>query len=186
MAKNWILLGIVWLVAIGGSRGVDRNFIGDDFAYQNKDYGRVRYAEQGRKKVVAIAEKEVGVQESMENSGTRVDQYNAYVGFKKVAWCASFVSWVFGQAGYPQPRTAWSPALFPRDRLAKDPLAGMVLGIYFPELKRIAHCGMVTSVRNDWVFSVEGNTSANGGREGTGVYRRLRHKRTIAKYANWL
>lgn len=62
----------------------------------------------------------------------------------------------------------------------------MVLGIYFPALKRIAHCGIVSALRGDFVETIEGNTSADGSREGTGVFRRLRHKRTIAKYSDWL
>ena len=63
---------------------------------------------------------------------------------------------------------------------------GLVFGIYFPELKRIGHCGFVEMVRGEWVQTIEGNTSPDGGREGIGVFRRLRHKRTICKYADWL
>ncbi|RZM24739.1 MAG: peptidoglycan-binding protein [Pedobacter sp.] len=136
--------------------------------------------------VIAAAQKEIGVKESMENSGKRVDEYNAYVGLKKVAWCASFMSWCHGQAGYPQPRTAWSPALFPPERLAKKAMRGMVMGIYYPEKGRIAHCGLVEDMKSDWCYSIEGNTNVNGGREGDGVYRKIRHIRTIAKLANWL
>src|SRR5690606_23617377 len=69
--------------------------------------------------VVRAAQKEIGVREVGENTGPRVDQYNAYVGLHQVAWCASFVSWVHGQAGYKEPRTAWSPALFPASRQIK-------------------------------------------------------------------
>jgi len=143
-------------------------------------------AVQNRKNIIAIAKKEIGVQESMENSSPRIDEYNAYVGFKKVAWCASFVSWCHWQAGYPQPKTAWSPALFPAKRLAKNPMAGMVFGIYFNDLKRIGHAGIVEKVRNDWIFSIEGNTSLTGSREGTGVYRRMRHVRSIHHFADWV
>jgi hypothetical protein len=159
-------LGLVCIVIIGSSWSTERNFI-----TQNE--------------VVVVAQKEVGVQESSENSGPRVDQYNAYVGFKKVPWCASFVSWCFGQAGYPQPRTAWSPSLFPANRIVKEPLPGMLLGIYFLKLKRIAHCGIVEGVKNDLVYSIEGNTNINGSREGNGVYRRIRHRRSIYCYADW-
>jgi len=186
MATVRILLGIFWIVAIGSSWGVNRNIIADGFTDQNKNHSRIGYDDTGRKKIVATAQSEVGVQENMENSGPGVDQYNAYVGFKKVAWCASFVSWCHGQAGYPQPRTAWSPALFPADRLAKNPMAGMVIGIYFVQLKRIAHCGIVTHVKNDLVYSIEGNTNVNGSREGDGVYRRVRHVRSIYRFADWL
>ncbi|WP_316814476.1 peptidoglycan-binding protein [Pedobacter nyackensis] len=185
MAAVRFLLGFLCFIVTGSCWGADRNSISDGRAYQNQIYGGIGKAEPGRKKIIDIAEKEVGVRESGENTGLRVDEYNAYVGFKKVAWCASFVSWVFGQAGYPQPRSAWSPAIFPAHRIAKNPVAGMVMGIYFPKLKRIAHCGIVTRVKGELIFSIEGNTNFNGSREGDGVYRRIRHVRSIYRFADW-
>lgn len=184
MATVRILLGFFWIVAVGSSWGTERNIIDHDFTYNN--YRGFSYDNEGRKKLVSAAQNEVGVQEIGGNTGKPVDEYNAYVGFKKVSWCASFVSWCHRKAGYLQPRTAWTPALFPAARLAKNPMAGMVLGVYFPELKRIAHCGIVTHVKNELVYSVEGNTSLNGSREGTGVYRRVRHKRSIHRFADWI
>ena len=141
-------------------------------------------AQVGR--LLEVARKEIGVREASENSGPRVDQYNAYVGVRKAKWCASFVSWCFGQAGFKEPRTAWSPALFPSGKLAKKPAAGLVAGMYFDSLKRIAHCGIVERARNDLVYVIEGNTNLAGRREGDGVYRKIRHKRTIHLYADWL
>jgi len=41
-------------------------------------------------------------------------------------------------------------------------------------------------LKGDYVFSIEGNTNVAGGREGVRVFPRLRHKRTIAKYADWI
>jgi len=165
-------------------------------------------------RLLEVARKEIGVREASENSGPRVDQYNAYVGVRKAKWCASFVSWCFGQAGVKEPRTAWSPALFPRERCVKYSLsrlgnsgfaetarglsrdtelrtsknlgAGLVMGMYFDQLKRIAHCGIVERARNDLVYVIEGNTNLAGRREGDGVYRKIRHKRTIHLYADWL
>jgi hypothetical protein len=63
---------------------------------------------------------------------------------------------------------------------------GLVFGIYFPDLKRIGHCGFVEGVRGEWVQTIEGNTGPEGSREGIGVFRRLRHKRSICKYADWI
>jgi hypothetical protein len=138
--------------------------------------------------VIGIAEKELGVRElTGKNDGPRVEIYLRYVGLKKGhAWCAAFLSWVYGQAGYALPKSAWSPELFPARRLRKDPAPALVLGIYFPALKRIAHVGLVTELQHDWVHSIEGNTNPEGSREGEGVYRRLRHKRFIYTYANYL
>jgi len=138
--------------------------------------------------VIEIARKEIGVREAgCENCGRRVEAYLGYVGFRKAApWCAAFVSWVFGQAGFDRPRTAWSPALFPSSRLIKQVFPGSLAGIYFSSLKRIGHCGIVESMRKDWYTLIEGNTNVAGNREGDGVYRRIRHKRTISRYADWL
>jgi len=64
--------------------------------------------------------------------------------------------------------------------------SGLVYGIYFPELRRIGHCGILERVQGDFVIGIEGNTNVAGSREGDGVYRRMRHKRSIAKFAEWL
>ncbi len=135
--------------------------------------------------LIRIAEKELGVRElSGRNDGARVEVYLRHVGLKKgYAWCAAFVSWVHGQAGYAKPKSAWSPDLFPASKRCLSAQPGAVLGIYIPALKRIAHVGLVTGIRQDWVESIEGNTNAAGSREGDGVYRRFRHKRFINAYA---
>jgi hypothetical protein len=51
---------------------------------------------------------------------------------------------------------------------------------------RSCHCGFVEVIRGEWVQTIEGNTGPEGSREGIGVFRRLRHKLTICKYADWL
>ena len=100
-------------------------------------------------------------------------------------WCAVFVSWVFKEAGFTKPRTAWSPGLFPTAKLTLSPKPADVLGIYSVKLKRIAHCGLVERRQNNWIISIEGNTNIHGSREGDGVYRKWRHVRTISKFADW-
>lgn len=137
--------------------------------------------------IVAIASKEVGVKElTGHNDGLRVEQYLVYTGNKKGdPWCASFVSWVFAQAGYSQPKTAWSPALFPKSRLTKTISEGNIFGLYFADRGRIAHAGLIERQKGNWLYTIEGNTNLAGSREGDGVYRKLRHTRTIKAYANW-
>lgn len=147
--------------------------------------GNVRGGE--RDHLLNIARAEVGVKELGQNDGKRVREYLAYTGIKvPAAWCASFVSFCFYKAGYDQPRTAWSPAMFPASRIVKEPKPADVFGIWFPELKRIAHVGLVERLKGDFLQTLEGNTNVGGSREGQGVYRRLRHKRTIYSYSNWL
>ena len=167
MAAAKLLLGILCFTAIGRSGIPERNPVD---------------------RVMNIARAELGVRElTGKNDGVKVEAYLKYTGFKKGnPWCAAYISWVFKQAGYAAPRTAWSPALFPIDHQVKKPSIGLVFGIYFSDLKRIAHCGLIENLQGDFLLTIEGNTNVEGSREGQGVYRRLRHKRTIHKYANWL
>jgi hypothetical protein len=151
---------------------------------QRDERGKILPASE---RLIPIAMAELWVREKTgKNDGKRVEEYLASVKLKKGnPYCAAFVSWVYKEAGYDLPRTGWSPALFPAARLAKAAAPGNVFGIYFPALKRIAHCGLVVSSRSDWVSTVEGNTDASGGREGGGVYQRLRHKKSIRLYSDW-
>lgn len=159
------------------------NRAGHIFSNSVTGYGN----DEAHQRIVAAARKEIGTREgSVPNTGKRVEGYLGYVGIRYAApWCAAFVSYVHAQAGYKAPKTAWSPDLFPAKRLVREARPGVVLGIYFDSLKRIAHCGIVVEVKGSWVFSVEGNTNLNGSREGDGVYKRQRHKRSIRCYADW-
>lgn len=141
-----------------------------------------------RDKLVHRAEQEIGVREKTgKNDGVRVETYLRVVNLKKGApWCAAYISWLFAQEGLEKPRSGWSPDLFPKSRLARSALPGNLIGIYFPELKRIAHVGIITGIDGDYVLSIEGNTNVTGGREGDGVYRKRRHIKTIQRIANWV
>lgn len=176
MAAIKFFLGILCLIVINGP--------GYIFGSNLKGY-----AEHGADlRVVAAAQKEIGTREgTVPNAGKKVSEYLRYVGIERPEkWCAAWVSYVFGQAGYEAPKTAWSPALFPAARSVKEAGPGIVLGIYYPSLKRIGHCGIVEAVKGDWVYSIEGNTNVQGSRDGDGVYRRVRHVRSIHRFADWL
>lgn len=155
----------------------DRHLLGDQLA-----------ARKIRTRVLAIAENELGVREKTgKNDGERVELYLKYIDLPKGhAWCGAYTSWVYKQAGLSKPRTGWTPALFPANRLVKKPMPGDLFGIYFPSLKRIAHTGFVLSIKSDWALTIEGNTNIAGSREGDGVYKKRRHLRSIAKFANWI
>lgn len=141
-----------------------------------------------RSQLVAIAEKEIGVRElSGNNDGARVEAYLKVTGLRKGnPWCAAYVSWVYRQAGFAAPASAWSPDLFPASRITKDVLPGNVLGIFFPEMPRIAHVGLIIKQDGDWIVSVEGNTNVAGSRNGDGVHLRRRHHRTVYRIADWV
>jgi len=65
-------------------------------------------------------------------------------------------------------------------------MAGMVMGIYFDDLKRVGHCGILERQQGDFWQIIEGNTNVKGSREGDGVWRKMRHKRAIHCFADWL
>lgn len=180
-----ILLVVFCLVNFGGTSVFGSGVVSYGTGKYEVAAGR-RAPRNDARRLIEIAQGEIGVRETSTNSSVRIDEYCAYVGFKKAPWCAAWLSWCFKEAGFAQPRTAWCPALFPTARVVKEPLSGMVLGIYFPSKGRIAHCGIVEAVKGDFITSLEGNTNVAGSREGDAVMRKLRHKRTIAKYAEWL
>ncbi|RYD96426.1 MAG: peptidoglycan-binding protein [Sphingobacteriales bacterium] len=141
-----------------------------------------------RSTILRIAHSQLGVREATgKNDGKEVETYLSYTGNKKgEPWCASFVSWVYGKAGFVQPRTAWSPSLFPLSRHTLNPKSADIFGIYFANLNRIAHCGLIANINGNWINTIEGNTNLAGSREGDGVYRKLRHRLQIKSFANWI
>ena len=157
-----------------------------------------------RRETVKLAyDRQVGVKERTgRNDGERVEAYLHYVNLKPGApWCAAFVCWVFGQTGITNPRSGWSPALFPTGRIiwqrsrlppaltsqpAKKPQPGDVFGIWFPEKNRIAHTGFVDNWGEKYAVTVEGNTNMAGSREGDGVYRKRRLISSLYQVSGWL
>lgn len=148
--------------------------------------------------VAEIYTGELGVRElTGRNDGKRIEEYLATTGHKKGApWCAAFVTWVFVQADVEAVRSAWSPSWFPASKTIytrggtgnKSPAKADVFGLWFQNLKRVAHVGFI----HDWqrntqhVVTVEGNTNDAGSREGDGVYRKRRLKSQIYKVSRWI
>ena len=211
MATNSMLLGFLYCLALSSSWRPERHHISNAFhraAIQTAHRADPTSADlQIRAKtktlaskpsyhapnnpyldIVTIAQKEIGTREAaVPNTGKKVSEYLRYTGIKIPApWCAAWLSYVFGQAGYPAPKTAWSPDLFPAARQVQAASTGCILGIYYASLKRIGHCGIVERIKGDWCMSIEGNTSALNEREGDGVWRKTRHKRSIRYYADWI
>ena len=151
-----------------------------------------------RGQIRTIYIQEVGVREkSNKNDGERVAEYLKYTGLNEgYAWCAAFVSWSFSKAGLKEPKTAWSPSLFPNKRIVwqknqtssnpNTPQQGDVFGIYYSNLKRIAHAGFVDEWGDKYVITVEGNTNDANSREGDGVYRKRRPISSIYQVSDWI
>lgn len=134
--------------------------------------------------LVEIYLSQVGVREKTgHNDGREVEQYLHSVGLGKgYAWCSAFVKWCLDSAGINNRITAWAPtACNPDDvvwngkRFVKQPQEGDIFCLYYPRLKRVGHTGFFHKQINSSVYeSVEGNTNAQGSREGDGVYRKKR------------
>lgn len=143
--------------------------------------------------VVRLFEGEVGVRQVGDNAGERVEQYLQATGLGPgYPWCAAFIAWGYNEFGIDNPESAWSPAWFPdshtiyiRGRETKEPLPGDVIGIWFSDLGRIAHVGVVVDWGEEFVTTVEGNTNDTGSRNGDGVYKKRRKQRQIHSVSRW-
>lgn len=143
-----------------------------------------------REELIDIADSQVGVREATgRNDGSEVEMYLRSVDLGKgYAWCAAFLTWCHDQAGIDNPQSAWSPdwvnsnivyqANKPRISTFESK-PGQVFGLYFESKRRIAHVGLITGEDRLHYRTIEGNTNNGGSREGDGVYRKIRYKRSI-------
>lgn len=137
-------------------------------------------------RALQIAAREVGVREVGRNRGPRVEEYQAIAGgLPGDPWCAAFVSacfwWASQELGEPTPfmptmgaQKLWRRALAHQRYVEPEPGRVFVLD----HGGGLGHCGFVESIRADSsgveMVTIEGNTADDGGREGDGVYRRIR------------
>lgn len=138
----------------------------------------------------------MGTHETGYNSGPRVDLYLRASGNRPGEyWCSAFVTWVFLQNAVRVPRDPGAARnyfrngptlLYQRGALGKLEIAqpGDVVGYYYGNLGRIGHIGFIEQVKDNCLITVEGNTGEDGGRNGDGVYRKRRMKRSIYAAAN--
>ncbi|SKB65007.1 hypothetical protein SAMN05660841_01693 [Sphingobacterium nematocida] len=138
---------------------------------------------ESRQSIIAIASKELGIREATgNNDGLRVEEYLRYTNLSKgYEWCAAFVSWCYGQAGFAVPRNPWSPALFSKVKLIRKDQCqpADVFGIYGVKAKRINHVGLVKELSKDYLITIEGNSN-------NWVESRRRHLRTVYAVADWV
>jgi len=150
-----------------------------------------------RGRLVQVAESQVGVREQTgNNDGPEVEQYLRSVKLGKgYAWCAAFVTWCHDQAGIDNPQSAWCPDWFRYNVVYKKnkptlqefkAKPGQVFGLYFESKRRVAHVGLITGESRFSYETIEGNTDGSGGREGDGVYKKIRNKRSIYIIADYI
>jgi len=127
--------------------------------------------------LAAILEKENGVKEDPigSNDGTRVREYLHSAGiYDPQPWCAAFVTWGCKKAGL-EGYGAWTPSWVKPNLEVDDPARNAWGLVFYPKLGRFGHIFVVTKVfENGMIETIEGNTSIDGSREGTGVFKRFR------------
>lgn len=145
-------------------------------------------------KAIEIAKGEIGNQEIPlgSNWGEHVRKYLNSVGIDfPASWCMAFVYWCFDQAakdmGIPKNPLYRSGGVLnvwnhtPVDNKVTKPKPG---DIFIQDHgKGLGHTGIVESVDDLYVHTIEGNTNTNGSREGIEVERK---KRLIGKMMGFI
>lgn len=130
-----------------------------------------------REAIVAKAVSQIGYKEKGNNDTI----YGAWYGMNYQPYCMMFISWCAAQCGISTgtiPKLAYVPYCV--DFYQKQGRY-KAKGTYRPEPGDLiiydsnSHIGIVEKVQGNIVFTIEGNTSANGNSSnGDGVYRRSR------------
>lgn len=145
--------------------------------------------------VIKIANTQLNVRETGLNRGPEVDEYIKSTGLNPVghnySWCAAFVYWCFKQAcaklGKTNPlvKTAgclahWNGARCPKltlEQAIKNPekiKPGFVFIINYGSGH--GHTGIVLSVKDGYLSTIEGNTNPELSSNGYGVFKLNRRK----------
>jgi hypothetical protein len=139
----------------------------------------------------------VGMKEQPKgsNRGPMIDKFNASAGLNpnsRAPWCASVAHYVYTENGL-QGYGAYSPSWFnKRKRVPQTDVQPADVGlIYFPSKGRYAHtiAAIEETVRSAGrivqVTTLEGNTNAQGSREGDQFARRRRPADTVVFMRHW-
>lgn len=129
--------------------------------------------------VLTVARSQIGFAE--QPPGSNRSPYGAWYPMDGQPWCAMFVSWCADRAGAAAliPKHAYTPSgaawFRERGQWGSQPRIGAIVYFQWPSMNRIAHVGIVESVRGDGaVVVIEGNTDSAGGRTGGRVMRQVR------------
>lgn len=144
---------------------------------------------------------QVGIMEKTgNNDGPEIEKFLRAVNLNpklKYAYCSAGVSWTFIQAGIRTTITGYSPSsvnfknlVYANHRELKKPHFADVVSFYYPYLGRIGHTGFYDGDFNEAiVWTVEFNTSGFSDivdREGEGVFKKKRSKKTITYISRWI
>lgn len=135
--------------------------------------------------VLGSARKKLGYVESPPGSNRNI--FSAYWKKPDQPWCADFATWALRTGGaLDVPQSSYTPTLFAAykkaGRAGNTPRVGALVFFEWPGMGRVAHMGIVESIRPDGsIITIEGNTDEAGGRTGGKVMRKVR-KANIAGY----
>lgn len=139
--------------------------------------------------ILSVARSKLGVRETSNNRGPEVDKIIIAGGGKPgQAWCGWFARFCHMVGCKIKPvGGGMAMSWFVKDNIVKDPdvRPGDVFSVWNKYMKRIGHVGMVEMVKDDKVITIEGNTNGFGQREGSGVCRLTRSKKSIYSFARW-
>lgn len=156
------------------------------------------YSSDGDKRnnVVDTLKSYIGVKElTGNNDGPVVEKFIASTGLNpkgKYPWCAAFIAYVFQANSLTVPKySARAAAWFDKEHLIpnEEAIAGDLFSIYYSRLGRIGHIGMyLKPYRNPtpYIVSGEGNTNAQGSREGNQSAKRFRPRGIVNSSSNWI
>jgi uncharacterized protein (TIGR02594 family) len=157
------------------------------------------FGSQQRDCVVSTYKSQLGVTEATgKNDGPEVQAYLKTTGLKgNYPWCAAFVNWVLKKCGIKTINDARAGSWFKSEKIIyqrgkssnKTPQSGDLCGFIWNG-KFIQHIGFIDKWGENSVITVEGNTTPQGEgiqtREGDGVWRKRRMKRSIFVVADWI
>lgn len=138
--------------------------------------------------LLEIARKQLGVREAPPGSNNvryNTWYYGGEVKGDSFPWCMVFVQWVFDQAGVKLPvRTASCGRMMDEAKKAgnwitKDFMPGDVLIFDFPGGANTDHCGILETIQNGKLISIEGNTGSTSDADGGQVQRREREYKNV-------
>lgn len=140
-------------------------------------------------KVVDIAFKEVGQEESPKNSNKT--KYGKWMGFSGVPWCGIFCSWVYDKAGVPLGNIGYlkgfagcqtAVAHFRKNKETTDkPQVGDLVFYDWNGDNKHDHVGIFNGwkVKDKEFYAIEGNTAVGNDSNGGKVMNRTRTVKNV-------
>ncbi len=136
------------------------------------------------------------------NRSIRIDYWNLEaigdwrkfpMGGQGAPWCGSFVTgagrqalghlWPVPQTGTVQTMVDWAKTEGVWSE--NNPEVGDLFCLYYPNLKRYGHVGIVAKVKAGEIVAIEGNTNAGGSRTGYAVFERTRMDSDRMGFIKW-